>query len=358
MRATGVVLAGGKSSRMGENKAFLQVDGRPSIERVVAALREVFPEVMIAGDPDLYGNLAEKVVPDIVPGIGPLGGIHAALTFASHELVFISACDLPFADGELARYIAQRAEGFDAAVPYVGGRLEPLFAAYRKTCLQPVTRCIEAGSRRVAGFFGEVRVCYLNEADFSWRHNFRRVFLNVNTPAEVKRLQKKIFTSVPMVGVVGRSKTGKTSLIEGITSELSKAGYRTAVLKHTRHTLTDTPGKDTFRFVQAGAVKTALAGPGGAFYFQTEGEPLIGAVLGLLEDGTDIIIVEGYKDAPLLQIRVVDLDDEPEVDERTIAMVTQKEVADRSVRVFKPDEIPDITAFIIDLFLKREGKGC
>lgn len=358
MQTTGVVLAGGKSSRMGDNKAFLQVEGRPLIERVVAALREVFPEVMIAGDPEIYRGLAEKVVPDILPGLGPLGGIHAALTFASHELVFIAACDLPFADGELARYVAQRAEGFDAAVPYVGGRLEPLFAAYRKTCLEALNRHIGAGRLRVVGFLGEVRVCYLTEADFSWRHNFRRVFLNVNTPAEVTRLQKKIFTPIPIVGVVGRSKTGKTTLIEGLAGQLSRAGFRTAVLKHTRHVLQDTPGKDTFRFMKAGAVKTALAGPGGVYYFQSEGEPLLGTVLGLLEDGTDIIIVEGYKDAPLLQIRVVDVDDEVEVDERTIAVVTNKETVEGGVRFFKPDQTAEIAALIISLFLKREGRGC
>ncbi|MEW6447063.1 MAG: bifunctional molybdenum cofactor guanylyltransferase MobA/molybdopterin-guanine dinucleotide biosynthesis adaptor protein MobB [Bacillota bacterium] len=355
MQTTGVVLAGGKSRRMGENKAFLLVDGRPLIERVLAALREVFTEVMIAGDPEVYGGLAEKVVPDIIPGMGPLGGIHAALSFASHELVFIAACDLPFADGEVARYIVQRAEGFDAAVPYVGGRLEPLFAAYRKTCLDHVARCIEAGRLRVVGFLGEVRVCYLTEADFSWRRNFRRVFLNVNTPAEVNRLQQRLFTPVPMVGVVGRSKTGKTSLIEGVAKELSRAGYRTAVLKHTRHTLRDIPGKDTFRYMQAGAVKTALAGPGGSFYFQSEGEPPLGSVLGPLEEGSDIIIIEGYKDAPLLQIRVIDADEQAEVDERTIAVVTQRGKV-HGVRTFKPDQTAEIAAFIIDLFLKREGK--
>lgn len=358
MQVTGVVLAGGKSSRMGEDKAFLLVDGRPLIERVAAALREVFSEVMIVGNPEVYGGLAERVVPDIVPGVGPIGGIHAALTFASHELVFIAAADLPFADGKVAQYIAQRTEGFDAAVPCIGGRLQPLFAAYRKTCLEPVARCISEGRLRAAGFLSEVRVCYLTEADFSWRHNFRRVFLNINTPAEARRAQQKIFASVPVVGVAGRSKAGKTSLIEGVIRELNRAGYRTAVLKHTRHAVRDTPGKDTFRFMQAGAIKTVLVGPGGAFCFQAGDEPLLGSVLGLVEDGTDIIIVEGYKDAPLPQIRVVDTDNEPEVDERTIAVVTSSEKVENGVRVFKPDETAAITALIIDLFLKREGKGC
>ncbi|HIE12244.1 MAG TPA: molybdopterin-guanine dinucleotide biosynthesis protein B [Desulfotomaculum sp.] len=358
MQVTGAVLAGGKSSRMGEDKAFLLVDGRPLIERVVAALREVFPEVMIAGDPEVYGGLAERVVPDIVPGVGPIGGIHTALAFASHELVFVAAADLPFADGEVARYIVQRAEGFDAAVPCIGGRLEPLFAAYRKTCRDAVLRCINEGRYRTVSFLGDVKVCYLTEPDFSWRHNFRRVFLNVNTPAEARRLQQKIWTSVPAVGVVGRSKAGKTRLIEGVVKELSRAGYRTAVLKHTRHAIRDAAGKDTFRFMQAGAIKTALAGPGGAYYFQAEGEPPLGTVIGLLEDGADIIIVEGYKDALLPQIRVADTDDEPEVDERTIAVVTEREKGASGPRIFKPDETAAITAVIVELLLRREDRGC
>ena len=351
---TGVVLAGGKSSRMRENKAFLDVDGQTLLERVVTGLRAVFPEVIIVGDPDAYRGLADRVVADIFPGVGPLAGIHAGLTFASHNLVFVAACDLPFVNGGLASFIAARAEGFDAAVPCVGGRLQPLFAAYRKTCLGPVTRCLEAGRYRVASFLGEVRVRYLTEADFAGWPHLRRVFFNVNTPADVRRLRQEIFAAVPVVGVVGPSKAGKTRLIEGVAAALAAAGYRAAVLKHTVHRLADTPGKDTDRFIRAGAVKTALAGPGGLFYFQAAGEPELGAVLALLEDGVDIILVEGYKEAPLPQIKVTENGEKTASDERTVAVVSADPRVYEGVQVFFPDDAEGVASFIIEHFLRKE----
>ncbi|MDI6631959.1 MAG: bifunctional molybdenum cofactor guanylyltransferase MobA/molybdopterin-guanine dinucleotide biosynthesis adaptor protein MobB [Bacillota bacterium] len=354
---TGVVLAGGKSTRMGANKAFLSLEGHSLIERVVAELRKAFPEVLVVGDPETYRGLADRVVADIFPEAGPLGGIHAGLTFASYDPVFVAACDLPFVEGSLASLIVERLDGFDAAVPCVGGRLQPLFAAYRKTCLGPVTRSLEAGRRRVVGFLGEVRVCYLTEADFEGWPHFRRVFFNVNTPADIRRLQHRIAAGVPVVGVAGPSKTGKTRLIEGIVAELAAAGYRVAVLKHTVHELADTPGKDTERFARAGAVKTALAGPGGLFYFQAAGEPELGPVLEFLEDAVDLILVEGYKEAPLPQIKVLGNGEEPVLDERTVALVTGDPGKYCGIPVFSFSAAPAVAALIVDRFLKREDKG-
>ena len=345
---------------MGKNKAFVHFEGRSLVERGVTSLKKVFPEVIIAGDPALYEGLADRVVKDIFPGAGPLAGIHAGLTCASHDLIFVAACDLPYVDEEMAAFIVQRTAGFDAAVPCIGGRLQPLFAAYRKTCLGPADRYLQAGGRRVVSFLGEVKVRYLTEADFAGWPQYRRVFFNVNAPAEVEQLQRRIFPTVPVVGIVGPSRAGKTTLIEGLVKHLTAAGYRVAVLKHTWHTLTDTPGKDTERFARAGAVKTALVGPGGVLHYR-QGEPSLGAVLGLLEDGVDIIIIEGYKEAPLAKIRVLPaVGEEPAVslDKWTAAVVATGDGAPEGVRSFSIGDVKGITEFIIDEFIIREGKNC
>ncbi|MEW6182920.1 MAG: molybdopterin-guanine dinucleotide biosynthesis protein B [Bacillota bacterium] len=364
VEATAVILAGGRSTRMGTDKAFLEVEGRRLIERDVSALGRVFSEVIIAGDPGVYGGLADRVVKDFFEEAGPLAGVHAGLSFASHDRVFVAACDLPFIDGEMAAFIVQRLQGYDASVPCVGGRLQPLFAAYKKSCLAPVSRYLEKGGRRVVSFLGEVRVRYLTEMDFAgWPHS-GRVFFNINTPGEFERLNHDIITSVPVVGVTGFSRTGKTTLLENLVASLASSGYRAAVLKHTWHEVRDTGGKDTDRFIKAGAEKTALTGPGGILYFQREGHPALGKVLSLMEDGVDIILVEGYKEAPFAKIRVmgetgIDGGEEIGSGGRTVAVVGETDDASRrGVPVFSRDDIKGISGFIIGRFLARGDRNC
>ncbi|ACX51801.1 molybdopterin-guanine dinucleotide biosynthesis protein B [Ammonifex degensii KC4] len=346
VEATGVVLAGGKSTRLGRNKAFLEYEGEPLIIRVVKTLKQVFPEVIIVGDPELYRDLADRVVSDIFPGAGPLAGIHAGLAHASHEVIFVSACDLPFVDEKLALGITKYVEGYDAAIPCIGGRLEPLFAAYRRTCLEPATRCLQQGRRKVVSFIGEVKVRYLTEVDLAGLSpSWGRAFFNLNWDYELGLLRAGLPLNVPVVGVVGPSGSGKTTLIAGLIQELSSRGYRAAAVKHTSHRLEDTPGKDTARLAAAGAKVTVLLGPGGFFYFRSgEGEVAPFKVFCLLEEEADIILVEGYKHLALPRI------------------VIGEEVASDEVLAclkpgFSPEEVRQLARYLQEKFLKRRYSG-
>ncbi|OAT79876.1 molybdenum cofactor guanylyltransferase [Desulfotomaculum copahuensis] len=186
---TGVVLAGGNSSRMGANKALLKLAGRRLIERVVCALQNAFGRVMlVVNNFDDYRCLGLPMVSDVYPGRGPLSGIHAGLLHAKTPYIFVAACDLPLADARLARHMAALAPGSDVVIARSGGCLEPLFAVYSRECLAPVENLLRSGRRcRVVDFFPMVRIKYIDRADFPPGIDAERVFLNINTPADLQR---------------------------------------------------------------------------------------------------------------------------------------------------------------------------
>lgn len=183
-----ILQAGGKSSRMGEDKALKPFLGRPLIARVVERLAPLADEILITtNDPERYAFLGLRLVPDLVPGCGPLGGLHAGLTAASHPLAALVACDMPFASAALletaARLLVQ--EQADVVVPRSGGRLEPLHAVYcRATCLPAIEAAIQTGEYRLIGWFTQVKVRQMTEEEVAALDPCGLAFWNLNTPQE------------------------------------------------------------------------------------------------------------------------------------------------------------------------------
>lgn len=189
---TGVVLAGGASQRMGRNKAFLELDGRSLIEVVIERMESVCAEVLVvAGDAQLYASLGVSVIEDRFRGVGALGGLHAGLEAASHELSLVVGCDMPFLNLDLLRAFAGWAEGFDVAVLRHGEEeyVEPLHGAYRRTCLPVMEAAIRAKRRRIVSFFPHVQVRYVTLTDVAPFDPDLRSFRNVNTPQEWQAVQ-------------------------------------------------------------------------------------------------------------------------------------------------------------------------
>jgi molybdopterin-guanine dinucleotide biosynthesis protein A len=184
---TGIVLAGGASQRMGRDKAFLKLDGQRLIEVVIARMTQVCAEVLVvAGDARPYVGLGVPAVEDCFRGVGVLGGLHAGLEAAAHELTLAVGCDMPFLNPDLMRAFAGWAEGFDVAVLRYGDgeQVEPLHGAYRRTCLPAMEAAIRAGRRRIISFFPHVKVRYVSPADVTPLDPDLRSFRNVNTPEE------------------------------------------------------------------------------------------------------------------------------------------------------------------------------
>src|ERR1700759_2142962 len=150
MKSTTWILAGGRSSRMGTDKAFLELAGKPLIVRAIELAHEVTPEVKIVGDPVKFAAFG-PVIDDVYRDRGPLGGIHAALSSSQAEWNLILAVDTPFVTAEFLKYLLARAEssGATVTVPSVNGYFQPLCAVYRKAFLASAERALKAGKNKI-----------------------------------------------------------------------------------------------------------------------------------------------------------------------------------------------------------------
>ncbi len=161
MQATAVLLAGGGSTRMGTDKTMLPIDGRPMIQHIHDQLRPWFAQVLVSSNnAAAHGFLGETIVPDQAAGCGPLMGIVSALHASSHELCFVTSCDVPKVDIDLVRSLVRGASGCDAVVPH-GGRPEPLFAVYRTSVLPVFERMLSSGNLRMTDALARCRVKYV-----------------------------------------------------------------------------------------------------------------------------------------------------------------------------------------------------
>jgi molybdopterin-guanine dinucleotide biosynthesis protein A len=187
------ILAGGLSSRMGRNKAFIEVGGQPMIERVIARVRGLADELLlIANTPDEYAHLGLPIHPDLIPGMGALGGLYTAIAQAGRDHVLVVSCDQPLLNSDLLAYLVGLRHGYDVVVPLNReGLPESIHAVYGKVCLGPIRRRLEAGRLKVVGFYSDVRVREVPSSETDRFDLDRRSFMNVNTPgdlAEARRL--------------------------------------------------------------------------------------------------------------------------------------------------------------------------
>ena len=189
MRLTAVIQAGGRSTRMGgEPKALMEVGNGRIVDRVVRALREVSDDLLlVTNTPELYASLGLPMVPDVFPDSGSLGGIYSGLAAAPGEAAFTVACDMPFLSPDVMRLVTSRAHEADVVAPLVDGQWETLHACYGKACLGPIEQRLRAGRFKITGFFPDVRVLAIPEAEVARWGRPEVVFMNVNTPDDLAR---------------------------------------------------------------------------------------------------------------------------------------------------------------------------
>jgi molybdopterin-guanine dinucleotide biosynthesis protein A len=184
-----IILAGGQSRRMGRDKALIDYRGRPIIAHVIDTLRSLSDDIAIVSNrSDLYGSFGVRLVADYDPPCGPLGGIAVGLQAAQHPLALIVACDMPFLNVILLRWLIDLAGDYDAVVPQTGGEFEPLHAVYRRECHSPIVQCLDRGERRVIGFFDDVRLRPVPEPEWRAIDPTGRSLVNLNTPGDLDAL--------------------------------------------------------------------------------------------------------------------------------------------------------------------------
>jgi molybdopterin-guanine dinucleotide biosynthesis protein A len=188
---TGVIQAGGQGTRMGGvPKGLLALGGRTIIERVLAALAPAVDEVLVVtNSPELYAFLGVPMVGDVLPGRGSLGGIYSGLRAAEGAGALTVACDMPFLRSEVVRLVSGRAGAGDVVIPRVGARLETLHALYAKSCLVPMEECLRDGRLKITDFLDRVRVVEVPEHEVARFGDPARIFMNVNTPADLARAE-------------------------------------------------------------------------------------------------------------------------------------------------------------------------
>jgi molybdenum cofactor guanylyltransferase len=185
----GVILAGGKSRRYGENKALVAVEGVPLIERVANVLGSVFHRVvLVTNSPDEYSHLRLPMFEDLVKGLGPVGGILTGLSVITEEAGFMVACDMPFLNPALIRYMSLIRGDFHVVVPRIQGNLETLHALYNRKCLPSIWKFIHSGEYQVFRLFQEVTVRYVEEGEIRSHDPGLRSFVNINRPEDLTTL--------------------------------------------------------------------------------------------------------------------------------------------------------------------------
>jgi molybdenum cofactor guanylyltransferase len=186
--AVGFVAAGGRSLRMGRDKALLPWAGSTLLDDALARMRLACPDVRIlCGPVPRYGDRGVPLVTDRIDGAGPLAGLEAALVAAAGLPVVVLGVDLPFVTAGTLAFLLARLDGADAAVPAPEQMPQPLCAAYAPSCLPAVQACLAAGERRMTSFWSDVSIRRLPSSDFAPFGDPRDLFRNLNTPEDLHR---------------------------------------------------------------------------------------------------------------------------------------------------------------------------
>lgn len=370
-KVSAVILCGGESRRMGQDKAKLQVGKYTFLEQIVRNIMDNGPDEMFLSvrRKNDYSEIKVTHIEDLEQNKGPLMGIYSVMCVASYEKIWVTSCDMPFIDWQVAEELAVYFEdGIDAVIPVDRtGKKYVLCAWYRKSTLEILKEQLESGDLKVKHLLGRLRVCYVAvEGLTDGSHKFQ----NINTREEYQaftgqsdsisnreswgksagtavRPDKELHTDIPIVSFVAYSGTGKTTFLERLIPKLKARGLKIAIVKHDGHRFEiDHEGKDSDRFTKAGADVTGLISSEKAVLMenrQTDPEDFLKKI-----DGVDLILTEGFKQGPWPKImlhRKGTGKPMPLLPEECLAVISDVEILDCK-NVFPLEEIEKTADFL------------
>jgi molybdopterin-guanine dinucleotide biosynthesis protein A len=193
VKATGIILAGGKNLRMGQNKAFIEVQGERIIDRIRRIFVDIFEEVLlVTNSPRDYLDLNLRIVTDLYREKGALGGIFTGLFHASFSHAFVAACDMPFLNPALIAHLVGLSPGYDIVIPRTEDGLQPLHAAYSRKCLPFMEDLLREGNLKILDFFPRVKKREVPAGEMLPFDPHLSSFLNLNSPEDLARIQSSL----------------------------------------------------------------------------------------------------------------------------------------------------------------------
>ncbi len=295
------ILAGGKSTRMGQNKALLKIGSERIIERQIRQMGS-FGEILIsAAHKGEYEDFGCRVVCDENKDIGPIEGIRQVLKNSKEEFVFVCASDMPFINSKLVSCMAEFiSSDYDCYVMADEDNIQPLCAIYSKSVLPVIEELIGQGKYRLREIFKRVRTKYIILSNTCFD---KKVIKNLNAKEDYAEINKPFVFCVS-----GFSDSGKTGLIVKLINEFIKEDMSVAVIKHDGHGhIKDFPGSDTAQFKEAGAKAAVIFSDNDVLMHagETMDETQIIKRLGLMKAPPDVVIIEGMKHSDYPRIEVV-----------------------------------------------------
>lgn len=193
---TGVILSGGKNSRMGTNKAFMEINQIRLIDKTLDIYRQLFTRIVIVtNDPLSYLEFNDvTLVTDIYKGKGPLGGIYTGLFYAKNPFVFVSACDMPFLNKDFIEFLTARTNKYDVIVPKLPEGYQPLHAIYSRNCLPSIKRLLLMDKLKITAFYRDMKILSIGEEEIQPYNPDGRLFQNINTPKDMESVQNSMVT--------------------------------------------------------------------------------------------------------------------------------------------------------------------
>ena len=196
----GYVLTGGRSSRMGQDKALLPFGDDPLAVWVAKRVRQVCSDVSLVGDAEKYAAWGFPVIEDVIPEQGPLGGIHAALAHSEARFTLVVGCDMPYLSPDFLRLLLRIAQETDAEAVVPESEefeYEPLCAVYARSCLAPIEEALRGGQRKIKDVYRRLRLRAVPRAEWKPYDPEGRLFQNLNTPEDYEQARRGLLLRVP-----------------------------------------------------------------------------------------------------------------------------------------------------------------